>query len=71
MAVVANVHPAVMAVKGLKMQYTRLTWDLVSMALKQEPVLQFQKRICLSAVPPPLANMLDCHGHHANAFTAA
>ena len=31
------------------------------------PVLQFQNRICRSAVPPPLANTLGCHGHHANA----
>jgi hypothetical protein len=55
----------------VKMHETGLTWDLVSMTLKHEPVLQFQKRIHRSAVPPPLANVLGCHGHHANAFTAA
>jgi len=39
----------------------------VSTLVKQAPVLQFQKRICLSAVPPPLASRLCCHGHHASA----
>jgi len=44
------------------------TCDLVSMLFTQTPVLQFQKRMCLSAVPPPLASRLGCQGHHARAW---
>ena len=31
----------------------------------------FQKRIMPSAVPPPEASSVFCHGHHAMALTAA
>ena len=45
------------------------TCDLVSMLFTHTPVLQFQKRMCLSAVPPPLASRLGCQGHHARAWS--
>jgi hypothetical protein len=45
-----------------------LTCDFVSTLWTHVPVLQFQKRIWRSAVPPPLANKLGCHGHHATAY---
>jgi len=45
-----------------------LTWELVSVLLRQEPLEIFHMRICRSAVPPPLASRLDCQGHHAIAF---
>ena len=35
------------------------------------PVNTFHARMYWSAVPPPVARMLCCHGHHARAFTAA
>ena len=52
-------------------QRETLTCDLVSTLLTHEPVLQFQKRMWRSAVPPPLASRLGCQGHHARALTAA
>ncbi len=39
----------------------------MSMELTHVPLLTFQKRMCLSAVPPPLTSRLGCHGHHASA----
>ena len=44
-----------------------ITCDFVSMLCTQVPVLQFQKRMCLSIVPPPLAKRPGCQGHHARA----
>ncbi len=41
-----------------------LTCDLVSTELTKLPVAVFQKQICRSAVPPPVANNVGCHGHH-------
>merc|ERR1719478_213791 len=34
------------------------------------PDVVFQKRMVRSAMPPPVAKRLRCHGHHASAFTA-
>ena len=45
-----------------------LTCDCVSTLCISWPVLQFQKRMFLSAVPPPLASRLGCHGHQASAY---
>ena len=42
-----------------------LTWECVSTALRHAPLLEFQKRIMRSAVPPPEASKFFCHGHHA------
>lgn len=39
------------------------TWDLLSTLLTIEPVETFQKQICLSAVPPPVASNVGCQGH--------
>ena len=47
------------------------TWDLVSIEFNKAPLLQFQILIMRSAVPPPLARTLGCHGHQAKALTAA
>mmetsp|Transcript_28322 Transcript_28322/g.68012 ORF Transcript_28322/g.68012 Transcript_28322/m.68012 type:complete len:216 (-) Transcript_28322:677-1324(-) len=47
------------------------TWDPLSMELMQVPVVTFQKWICRSAVPPPVANNPWFQGHQAMAFTAA
>lgn len=44
------------------------TCDLVSMVLRHVPVWVFQKRMVRSAVPPPLASRLSCHGHQARAL---
>ena len=43
------------------------TCDFVSTEFKHSPELTFQNRMHLSAEPPPLASIEDCHGHHANA----
>src|SRR6266700_3400231 len=48
-----------------------VTCDPVSMLFVLAPVVVFQKWMCRSWLPPPVARRLDCHGHHANAFTAA
>ena len=47
------------------------TWLPVSTVLSRSPVLAFQKRMHLSAVPPPDARRPDLCGHHESAFTAA
>ena len=48
-----------------------LAWECVSTELRHEPLAVDQKRIIRSAVPPPDASRLRCHGHHASALTAA
>ena len=45
--------------------------ERVSTALRQTPEFEFQKRMVRSAVPPPEARRLRCHGHQAIALTAA
>jgi len=52
-------------------QIIEQTWEFVSILFNNVPLLQFHSFIVRSAVPPPLARILACHGHHANAFTAA
>ncbi|KNC30303.1 hypothetical protein FF38_07384 [Lucilia cuprina] len=47
------------------------TCDLESTELINEPLLIFQNFMHLSAVPPPDASTLGCHGHQAKARTAA
>ena len=47
--------------------YPQQTCDSVAMEFKQLPELTFQKRIALSAAPPPVARIWCCHGHQANA----
>jgi hypothetical protein len=49
----------------------QITWLPVSMQLKCEFVVVFQKRIHRSAVPPPDARSPWTWGDHAIAFTAA
>lgn len=45
------------------------TWDWASTDWRQTPLLTFQMRIMRSAVPPPLASIELCQGHHARACT--
>jgi len=47
------------------------TCELALTELIHWPLLQFQNRMVRSAVPPPLASTLVCHGHQSNALTAA
>ena len=51
-------------------QSNEATCDFVSTELMQAPDVVFQKRIFRSAVPPPDASKLACHGHQASALTA-
>ena len=63
-----------MAVRGVGRPIARAlasTCECVSTALRHAPLVEFQKRIMRSAVPPPDASRFFCHGHHASAFTAA
>lgn len=47
------------------------TCELALTELIHWPLLQFQNLMVRSAVPPPLARILGCHGHQSNALTAA
>ena len=47
------------------------TCEPVSISLRHAPVDVFQKRMRLSAVPPPDASREAPCGHHATALTAA
>ena len=47
------------------------TWLPVSNSLSMFPNCTFQKRICLSCVPPPVARTPATCGSHASALTAA
>jgi hypothetical protein len=40
----------------------------VSTELSLEAVVVFQKWMCLSHDPPPVANKLSCQGHQARAY---
>ena len=46
-------------------------WEGVLREWRRAPVETFQMWMVASEVPPPEASRLDCHGHHARAFTAA
>lgn len=46
------------------------TWDYVGKHFTYYPVKEFQKRIVLSATPPPDANNPCWCGDHAKALTA-
>ena len=45
-----------------------LTDDLALMVSRHSPEKEFHKRMVLSFLPPPVANMFGCHGHHATAY---
>ena len=47
---------------------TQLTCDPVSRSTSFLPLEAFQRRMCLSAEPPPVASRLGCQGHHARAW---
>lgn len=47
---------------------TKITWELVVVSLRQIPVVQFHNLMVRSAVPPPVARRLFCHGHQATAW---
>jgi len=42
-----------------------VTCEFVSVLCRQAPLETFHSRMCLSAVPPPLASRFGCHGHQA------
>ena len=49
-------------------QINEVTWDVVQRVLVRAPVVDDQKWILRSAVPPPVASRDDCHGHQARAY---
>ena len=48
-------------------QMREVTWESVHSEDVLAPVVDDQKWILRSALPPPVARRDDCHGHHARA----